>query len=138
QETLKLADHEGVVLIGKLLVTQGIISESDLEEVLWKQRVARQQLGRILVSMGACSQGEIDQYESLNTSSFQQAVDEAALGSFLVKTDTITKTQLEEALRIQQRGRQFLGEMLVALGFCSKSDVDACVSLQKDVRDAHK
>ena len=69
-KTLKSADHDGVVLIGKLLVSQGVISDSDLEEALWKQRVARQPLGRILVSMGACSQREIDQYESIHAGGF--------------------------------------------------------------------
>lgn len=138
QEQMKYADHEGVVLIGKLLVSQNIISEGDLEEILWKQRVARQPLGRILVSMGACSQREIDQYEAVHANGFQQSVDEAAMGNYLVKTDTITKTQLEEALRIQQRGRQVLGEMLVTLGMCGETDIQKIVSLQKEVRDAFK
>lgn len=139
QETLKMADHDGVVMIGKLLVSQGIVSDSDLEEALWKQRVARQPLGRILVSMGACSQRELDHYESTNGgSAFQASIDETAMGRFLVKTDTITKTQLEEATRVQQRGRQVLGEMLVALGLCSQIDIDAVVSLQHDVREAHR
>jgi hypothetical protein len=139
QETLKLADHEGVVLIGKLLVSQGIISDSDLEEVLWKQRVARQPLGRILVSMGACAQREIDQYETThNGGRFQQAIDEASMGNYLVKTDTITKTQLEEALRVQHRGRQVLGEMLVVLGLCSQNDIESVIALQHDVRDAYR
>lgn len=138
QEQLKHADHEGVVLIGKLLVAQGIIADSDLEEMLWKQRVARQPLGRILVSMGACAQREIDQYEAVHSSGFQQAVDEAAMGNYLVKTDTITKVQLEEGLRIQQRGRQVLGEMLVALGMCSNEQVQTAVHLQKEVREAHR
>jgi hypothetical protein len=138
QEQLKYADHEGVVLIGKLLVTQGVVSESDLEDVLWKQRVARQPLGRILVSMGACSQKEIDQYEAVHGSGFQQAVDEAAMGNYLVKTETITKTQLEEALRVQQRGRQVLGEMLVAMGLCKNEDIDVIVALQSEVREAYR
>lgn len=138
QEQMKYADQEGVVLIGKLLVSQGIISDGDLEEMLWKQRVARQPLGRILVSMGACAQREIDQYESVHGGGFQQSIDEAAMGSYLVKTDTITKTQLEEALRVQQRGRQVLGEMLVTLGMCSEGDVQRMVSLQKEVREAFK
>jgi hypothetical protein len=138
QEQLQYADHEGVVLIGKLLVSQNVITDGDLEEVLWKQRVARQPLGRILVSMGACSQREIDQYESVHGGGFQQSVDEAQMGNYLVKTDTITKIQLEEALRIQQRGRQVLGEMLVTLGMCTDNDIAKIVNLQKEVRDAFR
>lgn len=138
QEQLQYADHEGVVLIGKLLVSQNVITDGDLEEVLWKQRVARQPLGRILVSMGACSQREIDQYESVHGGGFQQSIDEATMGNYLVKTDTITKTQLEEALRIQQRGRQVIGEMLVTLGMCAENDIQKVVSLQKEVREAFR
>lgn len=138
QEQLKYADHEGIVLIGKLLVSQNVISDTDLEDVLWKQRVARQPLGRILVSMGACSQREIDQYESVHGGGFQQSIDEAAMGNYLVKTDTITRTQLEEALRLQQRGRQVIGEMLVTLGMCGETDIQRIVSLQKEVREAFR
>src|SRR5262249_27127527 len=131
QSHLKLANQDGVVLIGNLLVNQGIISGEDLEEVLRKQRVARQPLGRILVSMGACPQREIDDYERTQGKGFQAEVDEAALGHHLVKIEVITKTQLEEAMRIQSRGRQVLGEMLVALGMCSTQDVEDMVSLQR-------
>lgn len=138
QEQLKYADHEGIVLIGKLMVSQNIISESDLEEVLWKQRVARQPLGRILVSMGACAQREIDQYETISGAAFQQSVDEAQMGNYLVKTGTISKIQLEEALRIQQRGRQVLGEMLVTLGMCGIEDIQHVVELQNQVREAFR
>lgn len=138
QEHIKQADKDGIVLIGKLLVSQGVISEADLEEVLWKQRVARQPLGRILVSMGACPQREIDYYESQHAGAFQQSVDEAQMGNHLVKTETITKTQLEEAMRIQQRGRQVLGEMLVTLGMCTDNDIEAIVNLQREVRDAFR
>jgi hypothetical protein len=138
QEQMKYADHEGIVLIGKLLVSQNIISDTDLEEILWKQRVARQPLGRILVSMGACSQREIDQYETVHGGGFQQSIDEATMGQYLVKTDTITKIQLEEALRIQHRGRQVLGEMLVTLGMCGETDIQKVVVLQKEVREAFK
>lgn len=138
QEQLQFCDHEGVVLIGKLLVSQNVITESDLEDVLWKQRVARQPLGRILVSMGACSQREIDQYESLHGGGFAQSIDEAAMGSYLVKTDTITKVQLEEALRLQHRGRQVLGEMLVTMGMANEGDIQRIISLQKEVKQAFR
>jgi hypothetical protein len=60
QEHMKQADTEGVVLIGKLLVTTGVISDTELEEVLWKQRVSRQPLEQILVQMSACTQKDID------------------------------------------------------------------------------
>jgi len=138
QHHLQNVDNEGIVLIGTLLVAQKIISDDDLEEVLRKQRVARQPLGRILISMGACTQRDIDDYERVFGSTFQQQIDEAAMGAYLVNVDTITKIQLEEALRIQHRGRQVLGEMTVAMGLCTAQDIDHVVSLQNEIRDHHR
>ncbi len=138
QEHIKDVGGE-VALIGKLLVSQGIVSDDDLEEVLRKQRVARQPLGRILISMGACTQRDIEDYENVHGGrGFQQEIDELALGNFLLKIDTITKIQLEEALRIQMRGRQVLGEMLVSLGMCTAQDIENVIALQQEVRESYR
>lgn len=139
QGLLKEVQGNEVALIGSLLVNQGIISQDDLEEVLRNQRVARQPLSRILVSMGACQQRDIDGYaNAFGGQSFQQEVDEANLSNYLMKTETITKIQLNEALRVQQRGRQVLGEMLVAMGLCTAADIETVLALQKEVREHYR
>jgi hypothetical protein len=140
QAHLKQANNDGIVLIGKLLVTQGIITEDDLEEILWKQKVSRQPLESILIAINACSKKDIEAYVGTQGGNmqFQQAVDEAAMANHLVKSGKITKLQLDEALRIQQRGRQVLGEMMVAYGLCNAEDIADMVALQREVREAYR
>jgi hypothetical protein len=135
----ELRDLQGpeIALIGNLLVKQGYISADDLEDALRNQRIARQSLGRILVSMGACTQLDIDSYTRAYAG-FQSEIDDIGLGNHLVKTDAISKTQLEEALRIQMRGRQVLGEILVSMGLCSSADIEKVLKFQQEVRDSYR
>lgn len=137
QSEIKEPMSSEVALIGKLLVRQGVISEEDLDEALRHQHIARQSIGRILVSMGACLPRDIEQFSRLS-GGFQQELDDISLGNYLLKTDTITKIHLEEALRIQQRGRQVLGELLVSMGLCSGKDIENVLQLQKEVRETHR
>lgn len=138
QEEVKDLTGSEVALIGKLLVRQGIISENDLDDALRNQRIARQPLARILVSMGACTQRDIDGFARVSGVSFQSEIDDVSLGNYLLKTDTISKIHLEEALRIQQRGRQVLGELLVSMGLCSALDIDNVIEFQREVRETHR
>lgn len=137
QNEIKSPQGAEVALIGKLLVGQGVISAEDLEEALRHQQIARQSIGRILVSMGACTARDVEGFTRMS-SGFQAEVDDISLGNYLVKTDTISKIHLEEALRIQQRGRQVLGELLVSMGMCSGKDIDNVLQFQKEVRDTHR
>lgn len=138
QNAVKEPPGGEVALIGRLLVSQGIIAEEELEDALRNQRIARQSLAKILVSMGACSQRDIDSFARVSGIGFQSEIDDVALGNYLLKTDTITKTHLEEALRIQQRGRQVLGELLVSMGLCSAQDIDNVIDFQREVRETYR
>lgn len=138
QEEVKQPAGGEVALIGKLLVSQGVISEEDLEDALRNQRIARQPLAKILVSMGACSQRDIEGFARVSGVSFQSEIDDVSLGNYLLKTETITKTHMEEALRIQQRGRQVLGELLVSMGLCSATDIENVIQFQREVRETHR
>lgn len=138
QNEVKLPPGGEVALIGKLLVSQGVIAEEELEDALRNQRIARQPLAKILVSMGACTQRDIDGYARSSGLTFQSEIDDVSLGNYLLKTDTITKTHMEEALRIQQRGRQVLGELLVSMGLCSAQDIENVIQFQREVRETHR
>lgn len=138
QEEVKDITGSEVALIGKLLVRQGIITEMDLDDALRNQRIARQPLSRILVSMGACTQRDIDGFARVSGVSFQSEIDDVSLGNYLLKTDTISKIHLEEALRIQQRGRQVLGELLVSMGLVSALDIENVIEFQREVRETHR
>lgn len=132
------AGHESIALIGNLLVQQNVISQKDLKEALWKQQVSRQPLREILVQMGACNEQQLDECSLAQGTDFQQAVDEGALAQRLLKMRIITRSQLDDALRIQQRGRQVLGELLVNYNLCKAEDIEEVLSLQNDVRDAYR
>jgi hypothetical protein len=60
------------------------------------------------------------------------------MGTYFVKKEKINKMQLDEAMRIQQRGRQVLGEMLVAYGLCTHGDIENMMALQREVREAYR
>lgn len=138
QQALRQPPGEDIALIGKLLVTQGYVTESDLEDALRNQRIARQPLAKILINMGHCAQRDVDGFAKVSGISFQADINDVSLGDYLVKTDTITKIHLEEALRIQRRGRQVLGELLVQSGSCNQQEVDDCVVMQREIREAHR
>lgn len=138
QNELKMPLGAEVALIGKLLVVQGVLTEEQLEEALRNQRIARQPIGRILVSMGACSQRDIDSYARAFGVEFQSEIDDINLGNHLVKVGTIPEIVLDEARRLQLRGRQVLGEMLVSLGLCSNQDIEDSLRLQNELRHKHR
>ncbi len=122
-------------LLGDILIAQGVISEASLQQALRDQQVGRQSLERILISMGACTQYDIDDFVRANNwHSFEIGIDDFALGHWLLKVATITSRQLEEALRIQERGRQMLGDLLVSVNLCSREQVDKALATQSDLR----
>lgn len=128
-----------VALIGQLLITRGVITFEDLDSAIRNQRIGRQSLEKILLAMGACTNRDVEDFVRANNwHSFQEEIDDVRLGHWLVKVGTISRQQLEEALRIQSRGRQVLGELLVALRLCSSDEIDDVLRVQKDVRDDYK
>ena len=46
-----------------------------------------------------------------------------SMGYFLIKTGKITEAQLFEALSIQQKEKDLLGNILVRLGYCTEDDI---------------
>jgi hypothetical protein len=127
-----------VALIGQLLVSRGVISRDAFEQALRHQRVGRQSLEKLLIAMGICTQMHIDDFVQKNDwHAFQSEIDDVRLGRWLVQTGVIKQQQLDEALRVQTRGRQVLGELLVSMRFCSPNDVSDILDLQKKMRAEH-
>lgn len=128
-----------VAVIGQLLVTRGIISYEALENAVRNQKVGRQSLEKILLSMGACSERDIEDFRKANSwHSFQDEIDDMRLGHWLEKVGTISRQQMEEALRIQQRGRQVLGELLVSMRMCTARDIERALLSQNEIRKDHE
>lgn len=136
QKEVRQTFSSKVALVGQLLVGQGVIQAEDLENAMRNQKVGRQSLERILLSMGACKKSDIDDFARVhNWPSFQSEIDDLRLGEWLVKIGTMTRVQLQEALRIQTRGRQVLGELLIAMQLCSPEHIKQVLRLQKNLRE---
>ena len=61
---------------------------------------------------------------------------EAHLGEILIGLGTITREQLQEALRIQQMADLRIGTAIVAIGACTWGDIWSAVRVQKQLRQA--
>ncbi len=135
QKQLRKESSSGVALVGQLLLARGIISAECLEDVVRHQKIGRQSLEKILVSMGACTERDIEDFVAAHKwQGFQDEIDDIKLGQYLEKIGKINRQQLDEALRLQMRGRQVLGEMLVSLHLCNAQDVVQALKLQEEVR----
>ncbi|MCX7935556.1 MAG: hypothetical protein N3A66_09910, partial [Planctomycetota bacterium] len=55
------------------------------------------------------------------------------IGSILLKDAKITEEHLEKALEIQRKKGGLLGQILVALGVCSKADIGAALRKQRTI-----
>lgn len=135
QQKVKASVQDRVGLLGELLVQHGIVSYDDLEQALRMQRIGRQPLHAVLISMGICSQDQIQAFKQ----KYPQHVtpdgfDEAALTSYLTYHSLANERQLEEARRIQHRGRLVLGELLVNLKKCTAGDIEALLGKQETIR----
>jgi len=135
QKEVRESFSSQIALVGQLLIGRGVITAQELEDAIRHQKVGRQPLSKILLAMGVCRTQDIADYAAMhNQSSFQSEIDDLRLGEWLVKIDTITRQQLQEALRIQMRGRQVLGELLISLQLCSPEQIQQTLSLQKNLR----
>lgn len=52
------------------------------------------------------------------------------IGEILLERKKITPTQLEQALKIQQNGHSFLGEILIKLGYVDDRDIVVALVIQ--------
>jgi uncharacterized OsmC-like protein len=135
QEAISESVVDSIGLIGDLLVQHGRITPDQLTEALRMQHVGRQPLHAVLISMGACSKAAIAQFKQDH--GIPQSSDnynEDVLGSYLVQSQIISDKQLHEARRIQNKGRQVLGELLVSSKACTQDDVELALNLQQHYR----
>ena len=58
------------------------------------------------------------------------ADDRPLLGEILLKRNLITKDQLDEALEIQKKDKQFVGSILVRLGYLEERDIVVALVVQ--------
>ena len=116
--------------LGEILLSQGLITEEQLDKAFRTQSVTGQTLGAVLVSSGAISAQDLSSIlgEQIQVDSKKR------IGEVLIEQGTITQAQLEEALKQQKVQGKKIGEMLVALGFISESKLIDILSAQIDVQ----
>ena len=114
----------GFELSGEILVALDKITRTQLESALHRKRQARKPLGEMLIKMGACSENDVKKCLAVQDG-LNQSLSNATskLGEMLVRHGGLTQEALDEALKMQQLGRQPLHMVLNATGACGKTSI---------------
>lgn len=136
QTDMRSAEYGPIGLLGELLIEGKIVRQDDVFEALRMQKIARQRLDGILISMGICTPDHIKDFRWRCPGALLDNgdVNEEKLGDWVVMSNLCTQRGLEEAYRLQKRGRQLLGELLVNLKHCNEDDIQRVLSEQVDRR----
>ena len=124
-------------LLGTILVEGGFIASHNLDAAIERQKATNDQLGEILVGMGFLHPIELKAVLAIqkDLASPETAVKIGAgvrmlLGELLLKARRITTSQLDTALREQQRTGEKLGEVLVRQGLLLEYELHTVLSFQ--------
>ena len=128
-------------LLGRILVDGDFITVHELETALSRQLDTNDQIGEILVGMGALERRELSAVLAIqkDLSSYNDTVKVAAgvgmlLGELLVKAKKITAEQLNLALREQESTGEKLGEILVRRGLLLGNELETTLAFQEGQR----
>ncbi len=113
------------VKIGTLLVSEGHITQSQLDEVLSCQKKGKQYvpLGELCVRLGFLS--ETDLSRILKTNKYKMY-----FGDLLVNMSLITPPQLAEVLKKQKTSDKKIGELLAEMGLISEEQLVQALCIQ--------
>jgi hypothetical protein len=120
-------------LLGDLLVQAGRISREQLEHAIAEQKRSGEKLGEVLMRQGLLTERELQ-----GVLDFQQSQAHAKpvpgplkLGEILVSSGTISRNQLDDALRKQTGSRKKLGEVLIEEGYARPDHIKHGMHLQQ-------
>lgn len=116
--------------LGEVLLSQGLITEEQLDKATKMQYATGQTLGAALISLKAISAQDLSSIlgEQIQVDSKKR------IGEVLIEQGIITQEQLDEALKQQKSQGKKVGEVLVSLGFISESKLIDILSAQIDVQ----
>ncbi len=138
QNTVRQTRGNEVSLIGEILVRRGLITPEDLEGALQKQTISGRPLSQVLLSLGYLSQADLQKYNQSSgwkqQQSFQGEIEDHNLASFLISSRKLNEAQLKEALAIQGRGRQMLGQIFISTGLCTTHQLNDTLKIQQESR----
>ena len=119
-------------LLGELLVQARRITSEQLEHAIAEQQRSGEKLGEVLVRQGLLTERELH-----GVLDFQQNQGNAKpvpgplkLGEILVSSGTISRNQLDDALRKQTGSRKKLGEVLIEEGYAEPHHITHGIHLQ--------
>ena len=122
-------EAEAHVRLGELLLGEGLVTPSQLEEALRVQSAPDHYapLGHILIAQKIITRDQL-------LSVLERHRRSSKLGDILLKSREISRTQLEAALEEQRRTQQPLGEVLLRLGYISEERLRVALCRQLHIR----
>ncbi len=114
--------------LGRLLIEEGLVTESDLVAALEKQASSRAYvpLGHLLVTQNLITPRQLSHV-------LERSRKRPKLGEVLLRSGSIGEAQLQQALQEQQRSKRPLGEVLIKLGYLTDEVMRQALCLQLDV-----
>jgi len=116
--------------LGEILLSQGLITEEQLEKAFRTQAVTGQTLASTLISSGVISLEDLSSILGEQV----QVDSKKRIGDILIEQGVITQEQLFEALKQQRTTGKKVGEMLVELGYITESKLIDILGAQLDVQ----
>ena len=122
-------EPESPVRLGELLLTEGLLTATQLEEALRLQGTpdGYAPLGHILIAQKIITRDQL-------LSVLERHRRSSKLGDILLKSREISRGQLETALAEQLRTKQPLGEVLLRLGYISEERLRVALCRQLHIR----
>src|SRR5262249_40346152 len=100
------------------------VTQSQVQQAYGLQGRSKHGLDQIVLSMGLCTVEELEQTLAMQRESRPESDPAERLGSLLLREGKINQSHLERALSLQTRGRRALGQILMAVGGCSRASVN--------------
>lgn len=127
--------------LGMLLIQRKQITEPQLANALREHLITDKRLGDILVDKGLVPRAVVDYY-TLEQHRLRKLFDDrdnfykesSRLGDLLEITDLVSGEQIRDALEVQKRTGEQLGDILVKQGHLSRETLDEVLSLQARFR----
>ncbi len=128
-ENSRSQEPESPVRLGELLLAEGLLTATQLEEALRLQGTpdGYAPLGHILIAQKIITRDQL-------LSVLERHRRSSKLGDILLKSREINRGQLETALAEQLRTRQALGEVLLRLGYISEERLRVALCRQLHIR----
>lgn len=120
-------DHQ----LGQTLISRGVISPDQLQKALSVQKDQPElRVGEILFSLGYLNFGQLDAI-------LEEIHQDIRIGQLLLMREFITREELDQALLRQEKSGEKLGEILVALGYCTQSQIARILEEQRRFREGY-